>query len=115
MTQVAVVTGAAGVMGSACASALSPTVDQVLLTDRDPTRLQAVAGRLANDNRVEVTAVVGDIGDAGFVSEMVATAVGLGTFKALIHTAGVSPSMAGWARHPPDRPHGHRPPSDRPG
>lgn len=96
MTQVAVVTGAAGAMGSACASALSPTVDQVLLTDRDPTRLQAVAGRLANDNRVEVTAVVGDIGDAGFVSEMVATAVGLGTFKALIHTAGVSPSMAGW-------------------
>jgi NAD(P)-dependent dehydrogenase (short-subunit alcohol dehydrogenase family) len=96
MTQVAIVTGAAGAMGSACAIALSPTVDQVLLTDRDASGLHAVADRLADDSCVAVTAVVGDIGDARFISEMAATAVGLGTLRALVHTAGVSPSMAGW-------------------
>jgi NAD(P)-dependent dehydrogenase (short-subunit alcohol dehydrogenase family) len=96
MTPVAVVTGAAGAMGSACATAMTSIVDHVLLTDCDAAGLQAVAGRLADHRGTEVSVIVGDIGDAGFVSEMAATAAGLGPLRALIHTAGVSPSMAGW-------------------
>ena len=96
MTQVAIVTGAGGAMGSACAAAVISTVDQVLLTDCDATGLHAVADRLADGRGADVSVMVGDIGDAAFVSEMAATAVGLGELRALIHTAGVSPSMAGW-------------------
>jgi NAD(P)-dependent dehydrogenase (short-subunit alcohol dehydrogenase family) len=96
MTQVAVVTGAAGAMGSACASALSPTVDQLLLADCDARGIDAVAARLSDAGPAEVAVLVGDIGDAGYTSELAATAVALGTLRALIHTAGVSPSMASW-------------------
>jgi NAD(P)-dependent dehydrogenase (short-subunit alcohol dehydrogenase family) len=96
MTQVGVVTGAAGAMGSACANTLSSTVDRLLLSDCDATGLNAVAGRLADDGSAEVAVVVGDIGDAEFVSELADTALRLGTLRALIHTAGVSPSMAAW-------------------
>ena len=96
MTPVAIVTGAAGAMGSACATAVASTVDHLLLTDCDAAGLQAVAGRLTDQSGTEVSVIVGDIGDAGFVSEMATTAVGLGPLRALIHTAGVSPSMAGW-------------------
>ena len=46
MTTVSVVTGAAGAMGSACARALAPAVDVVLLTDVDEDRLAAAAARI---------------------------------------------------------------------
>jgi NAD(P)-dependent dehydrogenase (short-subunit alcohol dehydrogenase family) len=40
--------------------------------------------------------MAGDIGDPGFVIELAAGAAALGSMRTLVHTAGVSPSMAGW-------------------
>jgi len=96
MRQVAVVTGAAGGMGSACAHAVSSTVEELLLTDCDEARLATVAGQLAAESGVTVSTIVGDIGDPEFVSELAAKGAALGALRALVHTAGVSPSMAGW-------------------
>jgi NAD(P)-dependent dehydrogenase (short-subunit alcohol dehydrogenase family) len=96
MRQVAIVTGAAGAMGSACARAVGSTVDDLLLTDCDGARLTTVADHLASNAGTRVTTVVGDIGDPGLASELAARAADLGELRSLVHTAGVSPSMAGW-------------------
>jgi NAD(P)-dependent dehydrogenase (short-subunit alcohol dehydrogenase family) len=96
MTQVAIVTGAAGAMGSACARAVGSSVDDLLLTDCDEGGLTTVADRLASDTDATVTTVVGDIGDPGLATELVARSADLGELRLLVHTAGVSPSMAGW-------------------
>jgi NAD(P)-dependent dehydrogenase (short-subunit alcohol dehydrogenase family) len=96
MNQVAVVTGAAGAMGSACARAVGSTVDELLLTDCHEARLTTVADQLTSDAQARVTTMVGDIGDPRFATELAGRAADLGELRSLIHTAGVSPSMAGW-------------------
>jgi len=96
MKQVAIVTGAAGAMGSACARAVGPTVDHLLLTDCDGARLTTVADQWASDHRTSVTTIIGDIGDPGLATELAAGTADLGELRSLVHTAGVSPSMAGW-------------------
>jgi len=96
MNQVAIVTGAAGAMGSACAGAVGSTVDELVLTDCHRARLAAVADQLASEAKAKVTTIVGDVGDPGLATELAARAAGLGELRSLVHTAGVSPSMAGW-------------------
>jgi NAD(P)-dependent dehydrogenase (short-subunit alcohol dehydrogenase family) len=96
MRQVAIVTGAAGAMCSACARAVGSTVDDLLLTDCDEPRLTTVADQLASNAGTRVTTVVGDIGDPGLAPELSARAADLGELRSFVHTAGVSPSMAGW-------------------
>ena len=94
MTTVAVVTGAAGAMGSACAHALAPTVDALLLTDLDDARLGSITEQL--ETTTKTCALSGDIGDRSFVAELAERTRALGTFRALVHTAGLSPAMADW-------------------
>jgi NAD(P)-dependent dehydrogenase (short-subunit alcohol dehydrogenase family) len=96
MRQVAIVTGAAGAMGSACARAIGPTVDELLLTDCDGATLTTVANRLASDTGATVTTLIGDIGDPGLAAELATRTADLGELRFLVHTAGVSPSIAGW-------------------
>src|ERR1700678_3465629 len=96
MKQVAIVTGAAGAMGSACARAIGPTVDELLLTDCDEAGLTEVADQLSPGAGPTVTTVIGDIGDPGLAPELAARTADLGELRSLVHTAGVSPSMAGW-------------------
>jgi NAD(P)-dependent dehydrogenase (short-subunit alcohol dehydrogenase family) len=96
MNRVAVITGAAGAMGSTCARTLGHTVDELLLTDCDEAGLIAVAEQLASDTGAVVTTIVGDVGDARLATELAARVADLGEFHSLVHTAGVSPSMAGW-------------------
>jgi NAD(P)-dependent dehydrogenase (short-subunit alcohol dehydrogenase family) len=55
-----------------------------------------VASQLAADTQATVATLVGDIGDAGVVTELAARGAALGALRTVIHTAGVSPSMAGW-------------------
>jgi NAD(P)-dependent dehydrogenase (short-subunit alcohol dehydrogenase family) len=95
---VSVVTGGAGAMGAACALALAATVDVVLLTDFDEDRLAAAAERIgsATPASAKVETVAGDLAEPGVVEELAARARGLGRLASLVHTAGVSPSMAGW-------------------
>ena len=43
-----------------------------------------------------VCAAVGDLGEPAFAVELAARADALGTLHSLVHTAGLSPAMAGW-------------------
>lgn len=96
MTTVAVVTGAAGAMGGACARVLATEVDVVLLTDVDEPRLHAAAKRIDGGVEATVHPLVADLGDAVDVTALASRAVELGELRALVHTAGLSPTMAGW-------------------
>jgi NAD(P)-dependent dehydrogenase (short-subunit alcohol dehydrogenase family) len=96
MTRVAVVTGAGGAMGSACARALAPSADVLLCTDVAQDRLHRAAGELADTVDAEVCRVCGDLADPRFVADLAARVRALGTFGALVNTAGLSPSMAAW-------------------
>ncbi len=96
MTTVSVVTGAAGAMGAVCARALAPTADVLLLTDRDHGRLDAVGEEIARTTGTRVSALPGDLGDPAFAGHLARAAGDLGALRALVQTAGLSPSMAGW-------------------
>lgn len=90
------VTGAGGAMGSVCSLALAPNVDVVLLTDVDERRSAAAAARIERATTTKACTVVGDLGEAAFIEELAARGAALGDLHSLVHTAGLSPSMAGW-------------------
>lgn len=96
MSTVTVITGGAGGMGGACASVLAPDVDAVLLTDIDAARLADAAGRLAAEGTTAVHHEVADLADPRDVVRLRDRAAELGTLRALVHTAGLSPAMAPW-------------------
>ncbi|MGB7050179.1 MAG: SDR family oxidoreductase [Acidimicrobiales bacterium] len=96
MTTVSVVTGAAGDMGAACALAVASGSEMILLTDIDEPRLEAVAERVERETSVKADAIPGDIGEGRFVQELAGRVDSLGHLRALVHTAGLSPAMAGW-------------------
>lgn len=91
-----VVTGAAGAMGSACVLALAPADDVVLLTDVDGDRLVEAADHIERETTTKVCTAVGNLGEPAFVVDLAARADALGDLHSLVHTAGLSPSMAGW-------------------
>jgi NAD(P)-dependent dehydrogenase (short-subunit alcohol dehydrogenase family) len=96
LTTVSTVTGAAGAMGSACALALAPAVDAIVLTDVDDDGVAVIAERVERETATKVCTAVGDLGDHAFVVELAARAAAPGDLHSLVHTAGLSPSMAGW-------------------
>lgn len=96
MTRVAVVTGAAGAMGGACARVLGTGYDVLLLTDVDEARLHTAAAELAREHGSTVELFVADLGAPAAAGDIAARARALGTLGALVHTAGLSPAMAGW-------------------
>jgi NAD(P)-dependent dehydrogenase (short-subunit alcohol dehydrogenase family) len=96
MTTVSVVTGGGGAMGVACARVLAAAVDVVLLTDVDPVRLGSAAERLESETEATVCTLTGDLGEPELVAELATRAGSLGRLHSLVHTAGLSPSMAAW-------------------
>jgi NAD(P)-dependent dehydrogenase (short-subunit alcohol dehydrogenase family) len=89
---IAVITGAAGGMGAPSAKRLAAQGYSLLLCDLDATRLEAVAAPLrAAGTQVEVLAA--DLSDTGFPARLL-VALGDRSIGALIHTAGLSPTMA---------------------
>lgn len=87
---VAVITGAAGGMGSACARQLAKAGwNSLLLCDVSEERLEAVAQPLREAGSA-VTVVAGDIADPAFPAKAVAALNGE-PIAALIHTAGIAP------------------------
>lgn len=94
---VAIVTGAAGGMGSHCARLLAEGGwRELILCDLDEARLAPVAQALrATGAAVELLA--GEITDPGFTGQLL-DKVGARAIAAMIHTAGVSPHMANPAR-----------------
>jgi NAD(P)-dependent dehydrogenase (short-subunit alcohol dehydrogenase family) len=87
---IAVVTGAAGGMGSACARQLAEAGwSRLLLCDFSDERLEAVAAPLrAAGNAVDTLS--GDVADPAFPGRVIA-ALGGAPIAALVHTAGISP------------------------
>jgi NAD(P)-dependent dehydrogenase (short-subunit alcohol dehydrogenase family) len=93
---VAIVTGAAGGIGSPCANRLAGEGWPLLLCDLDRDHIERVAQPLrAAGTTVDVLAA--DVADPDFPGQLLA-AVGGRTIGALIHTAGLSPTLADAAR-----------------
>jgi NADP-dependent 3-hydroxy acid dehydrogenase YdfG len=91
--RVAVVTGAASGMGRACSDALLDIADVLVLVDRDADQLRSAALALPDGSAV---ICVADVTDAEQLTAVSAQVQSLGTFRALAHAAGVSPTMAAW-------------------
>lgn len=87
------ITGAAGGMGRAVAR-LMGACDDLVLTDVVAPRLEAFAEELRAD-AYNVVAHGGDMNDAALIDRLVDELRGNAPF-AVIHTAGLSPSLAGW-------------------
>lgn len=79
---VGVVTGAASGMGRACVERLRGTVEHLVAVDLRAPELDGVVG------------VACDVTDASAVAALAERVRGLGTFRALAHAAGLSPTMA---------------------
>jgi NAD(P)-dependent dehydrogenase (short-subunit alcohol dehydrogenase family) len=92
---VAVVTGAAGGMGSAMARAFAAEGRALVLTDLHPAPLEAVAAELRET--VPVAVVPGDVTDPVLLERIWAALDGR-RIGVLAHAAGVSPSMADGSR-----------------
>lgn len=91
-TGVAVVTGAAGGMGSAVArELLAQGWDQLLLCDLDASRLEPLAEELRQDN-AQVAILAADLAAPEF-PQLLLAALDDRPISALIHTAGLSPAM----------------------
>ena len=93
MTEVTVITGGAGGMGVATAKAVAGE-RTVVLCDVRQDRLDAAATTL-NDMGLSATTINCDVTDRVAVAALLEAAAALGTVSAVIHTAGVSPSMGG--------------------
>lgn len=79
---VGVVTGAASGMGRACVARLTAVADVVLAVDVSPIELPGAE------------AIVCDVRDEAAVQELARRVGEIGSFRFLVHAAGVSPSMA---------------------
>jgi len=93
-TKKVLITGAAGGMGRACARLFGMTHDLVL-ADVSADRLNAFADELEADAYTVSARIAGDTCDDAVLAQM-AAALGGGAPFVLVHTAGLSPSMAGW-------------------
>lgn len=91
MTRVTVITGGAGGMGRATAEVVGRDHAVVLADVRQDRLDQAIVACMAAG--IDATAVHCDVTDRKAVDALLDTAAGLGTIAAVIHTAGVSPSM----------------------
>lgn len=89
---IAVITGAAGGMGAPAAKRLAAQGYSLLLCDLNAERLEQVAAPLrAAGTQVEILAA--DLSDPGF-PDLLISMLGDRAIGALIHTAGLSPTMA---------------------
>jgi NAD(P)-dependent dehydrogenase (short-subunit alcohol dehydrogenase family) len=93
--RVAVITGAAGGMGRACSRRMGQTY-RLVLADISAKACQAEAQSLRDDGYDVAVALACDIADPAAVDRLAREANAAGPLGALVHTAGLSPSMADW-------------------
>lgn len=93
---IVVVTGAGGGMGLASAEALGRG-GKLLLAEHDGERLQAALEHLATAG-FDAEGMTVDVTDRAQVDALAARAAALGPLRALVHTAGLSRSMAAGRR-----------------
>jgi NAD(P)-dependent dehydrogenase (short-subunit alcohol dehydrogenase family) len=94
---VAVVTGAGGDMGLACARRLGRSGRSLLLAELDGARLRAAAQVLHREG-LAAREVACDVSDPAAVRGLAQACAAAGPLAALVHTAGLSPTMAGGER-----------------
>jgi NAD(P)-dependent dehydrogenase (short-subunit alcohol dehydrogenase family) len=92
MTDVTVVTGAARGMGEACARRLHRPGAPLVLVDLDLAGAERLAAELGDG----AVARQCDVRDAGSVAALADEVRAHGSFRALAHAAGISPTMADW-------------------
>jgi NAD(P)-dependent dehydrogenase (short-subunit alcohol dehydrogenase family) len=96
-SDIAIITGATGGMGRACARELGRG-QTLVLTDIERKRLEDFAAGLREEGYRVGGVVAGDLSDAPVAGEVVEQARSLGRLRAVIHTAGLSPALATWDR-----------------
>lgn len=89
---VAVITGASGGMGQACARRLGKK-HALVLADINASAVNATAATLSAEG-YRVTPFCADLAKPEAIEQLVATTQSLGPLHALVHTAGLSPTMA---------------------
>jgi len=94
--RVSVVTGGSGGMGIACARLLAKQ-GAVIIADVKERELEAAANELRKAGH-QVTPAVCDVSNAESVTALARKAAAAGPVGALVHTAGLSPTMADWRR-----------------
>jgi NAD(P)-dependent dehydrogenase (short-subunit alcohol dehydrogenase family) len=87
-----VITGGAGGMGLACARALAAQGQLLLLDVADEQLERARIALLSDGARVDTQRC--DVSSADDVTAVTGKVSGMGKFRALVHTAGLSPGMA---------------------
>jgi len=92
---VAIVTGAYGGMGRACARQLGRRLD-LALCDLDAGRLAALAETLREEGYTVAATVAGDLAEPETARALAAAARAAGPLSAVAHTAGVSPALGPW-------------------
>ncbi len=93
---VGIVTGAARGMGAACAMRVLAMVDVLIAADRDEEGLRLAAERFASAGAASIEPFALDVQDPEAVRRLAARASELGQLRAVVHAAGLSPTMAGW-------------------
>ncbi|MET7335436.1 SDR family oxidoreductase [Nonomuraea sp. NPDC005650] len=93
----AVITGAGGGIGRAIARRLGARYRLVLVDVRQDA-VADLRGALTEEGYDVALATVADVGDRDSVERLVETVASSGTLGTLVHTAGLSPSMAAWTR-----------------
>jgi NAD(P)-dependent dehydrogenase (short-subunit alcohol dehydrogenase family) len=91
MREIVVVVGIGG-MGMACARRLGPG-RQLVLADHDAIRLAECTAELQS-NGLDVVAHAVDVSTRSSLDDLAATVGALGLLRTLVHTAGLSPTMA---------------------
>lgn len=92
MRELCVITGTAGGIGLAAAKIVGRD-HSVVISDASEARLDAAATEL-RELGAECKPVLADVTDQDSVAELVCESEAFGTVASVIHTAGVSPSMA---------------------
>lgn len=86
------VTGAGGGMGRACAHAVAGQ-GALLIQDLNPDGLAATADALGSEG-IRTRSLAGDLCDSAHLESLAKAADEAGGLRALVHTAGLSPTMA---------------------
>jgi NAD(P)-dependent dehydrogenase (short-subunit alcohol dehydrogenase family) len=94
--RVCVVTGGSGGMGIASARLLAKQ-GALIIADVKERELEAAAAELRGAGH-QVTPVLCDVSNAQAVAALAQKAAAAGPVQALVHTAGLSPTMAEWRR-----------------
>lgn len=92
---IALITGACGGMGRACARTLGRHFD-LALTDIEDERLQALADALREEGFKIASLTAGDLSQSPVAERTVSAARSAGHIGTVVHTAGLSPALAGW-------------------